>query len=873
MDEKEVLLILLAVAGLWLAWIAVRQLVAVLQLCRMRFAPGHVTLTGRNGMPAEIAAILDGAGERLRALGFAHEASFLVESALRNGDPEPVWQDVYRHAASAARAYVQLSETPEPGLLAVVAFQSTAAGREWRTENRRLHLHLPFPDDWHLADAHADSLAAHWQFHQARLPADEVSSPRDIAQLGRAVFDAWLDSGILRQRQDGWHLTLLAAWRYLRQLVAGQRRLARLPPMTEIEPEAQRLFADRRAWENQERLLAGLGMSRRGKVAWFVFSALLGFMAFAWLYSPHTAALLFVILLAHEFGHALAMRAFGYRNLGVLVLPFLGAVALGRKDDAGPWQKMAMLLAGPLPGLIVAAICLNLAARPGMAWLNEAGILLLTINLFNLLPLTPLDGGQIVETFVFARWPRLRAIFFALSALALFVVGYKLGSTVLAGVAVLLAFGIPHFWRRSRLEAGIGPEDAVGGILQRLHAIHGPRLPAFALRMQMLRGLLPALRGRRPSLLESLAGAAIYLLVVALPFLALRDTPVPGMLAGWFGPSVSARAAETRPDWEARLAAAGTPEERWQVLYGAGQWAASMEDDAAAQERFQAALDELGKTPDDAVNRLHRIDTRLAMARLARDETAQAAYLEMLPELRRLPPAQQGRLAEALEALNWLAYDHPELRRTYLEQAVSVREAMREGNNAYALHADRVELARLFDRSGDIAGAEALLRRNLDDQDHRDMRSRALLGWFLMAHARAAEAESLLKPGFFDRKPGLPEREALAWAYLVQGKRQEAGTLLVELFDEPGRQGRENRHRFETALDLVAAHAGDTELEARWRAQATDLHASLEGPAFRGVLGRLCREAESDHWETVRARARLNAFRQLPGIGNEVCPE
>ena len=55
------------------------------------------------------------------------------------------------------------------------------------------------------------------------------------------------------------------------------------------------------------------------------------------------------------------MRAFGYRELGVVVLPFLGAVAFGRKDDAGPWQKLVVLLAGPLPGLILAVVCLEIA--------------------------------------------------------------------------------------------------------------------------------------------------------------------------------------------------------------------------------------------------------------------------------------------------------------------------------------------------------------------------------------------------------------------------------------------------------------------------------------------------------------------------------
>lgn len=44
----------------------------------------------------------------------------------------------------------------------------------------------------------------------------------------------------------------------------------------------------------------------------------------------------------------------------------------------------------------------------------------LSLNYFNLLPFTPLDGGQIVDTFLFARRPRLRFGFFLLSIGALF---------------------------------------------------------------------------------------------------------------------------------------------------------------------------------------------------------------------------------------------------------------------------------------------------------------------------------------------------------------------------------------------------------------------------------------------------------------------
>ena len=126
-------------------------------------------------------------------------------------------------------------------------------------------------------------------------------------------------------------------------------------------------------------------MSRRGKVLWFSISALAGAAAFGAMVSWEMAPVILGVLLFHEFGHALAMRAVGYRGLSVLVIPFLGAVAIGRKDDATPWQKLAVLIAGPLPGLILAVICLRLSLDDPAhrESLMTIGSLALTINLFN----------------------------------------------------------------------------------------------------------------------------------------------------------------------------------------------------------------------------------------------------------------------------------------------------------------------------------------------------------------------------------------------------------------------------------------------------------------------------------------------------------
>ncbi|MCY3020705.1 MAG: hypothetical protein NTW87_16940, partial [Planctomycetota bacterium] len=104
------------------------------------------------------------------------------------------------------------------------------------------------------------------------------------------------------------------------------------------------------------------------------------------------------ILLVHELGHLLAMRCFGYHDTRVFFIPFFGAAAAGKKDDASQVQRAIVALAGPVPGIALTA-CYLIAvltgqlARPSAAVFTFAGFVLL-INGLNLLPFVPLDGGR-----------------------------------------------------------------------------------------------------------------------------------------------------------------------------------------------------------------------------------------------------------------------------------------------------------------------------------------------------------------------------------------------------------------------------------------------------------------------------------------------
>jgi hypothetical protein len=139
-------------------------------------------------------------------------------------------------------------------------------------------------------------------------------------------------------------------------------------------------------------------------------------------------ALLVAVLFFHEAGHIAGMRFFGYRDLKMLFVPFMGALASGTKSDAPGWQRAIVLLLGPMPGLWLSVLLLAVSPT-GIT--RALAVQLIVINALNLFPLVPLDGGLFVQQ-LFAAHPRIQAAWSAIGLLAF-------GGLCLYGRAWLLA--------------------------------------------------------------------------------------------------------------------------------------------------------------------------------------------------------------------------------------------------------------------------------------------------------------------------------------------------------------------------------------------------------------------------------------------------
>lgn len=205
------------------------------------------------------------------------------------------------------------------------------------------------------------------------------------------------------------------------------------------------------------------GTSQRNK-SWLLLGTLALFIAsYSSIFEPQKLFIFVAVLLLHEAGHVLAMKFFGYRNTMMLFIPFLGALATARKEDASLTEKVWISLAGPLPGLILGiglAIAFGMpdVTDPTLAtwfsetnWVREISWTLIILNLFNLLPIYPLDGGQVADLLLFSRNPYLGVAFKGMGVLLLALLG--LTQPLMLAFALVIAITIPTSFRMAKLNA------------------------------------------------------------------------------------------------------------------------------------------------------------------------------------------------------------------------------------------------------------------------------------------------------------------------------------------------------------------------------------------------------------------------------------
>ena len=168
----------------------------------------------------------------------------------------------------------------------------------------------------------------------------------------------------------------------------------------------------------------------------FLLSLWIYVVIFGW----KLAVVVMLLLLAHELGHYFAFRAYGLPARLPQFIPLLGAFTAGTPPDDLEHDAY-IALAGPLTGLGLAAACYGMGIVTHHAFWFACADLSAFLNLFNMIPTPPFDGGRIVG----AIWPALWVVGFAF-----FIVLAIFWHIPLVFIVIIGALGLPAMlaaWR------------------------------------------------------------------------------------------------------------------------------------------------------------------------------------------------------------------------------------------------------------------------------------------------------------------------------------------------------------------------------------------------------------------------------------------
>lgn len=157
---------------------------------------------------------------------------------------------------------------------------------------------------------------------------------------------------------------------------------------------------------------------------------------FGWVYGIGFVALIFV----HEMGHVIAARLEGIKVSAPMFIPFMGAMIAMRERPKDSLAEAKIAAGGPILGSLGALACYELYGVFHLSLLLALAYIGFFLNLFNLVPVSPLDGGRILGAA--SKW----ALVVGLPLLALFA--FKSFNPFLFYFLILGGFEVWHRFTR-----------------------------------------------------------------------------------------------------------------------------------------------------------------------------------------------------------------------------------------------------------------------------------------------------------------------------------------------------------------------------------------------------------------------------------------
>ncbi len=152
-------------------------------------------------------------------------------------------------------------------------------------------------------------------------------------------------------------------------------------------------------------LAKALPILKFSKIMLTTGSMLLSVTIYAISFGLPIAVGLVALLFVHEMGHWLVLRFKGFGSSAIVFVPFFGAATAMRSQPANVRDEAEIGLGGPITGTFGALACLAVGISLHLYFWDVLAYFGLLLNLLNLIPMLPLDGGRIVAALSRWLWP------------------------------------------------------------------------------------------------------------------------------------------------------------------------------------------------------------------------------------------------------------------------------------------------------------------------------------------------------------------------------------------------------------------------------------------------------------------------------------
>lgn len=191
-----------------------------------------------------------------------------------------------------------------------------------------------------------------------------------------------------------------------------------------------------------------------------IFSLLILVLAFLLIGSEINFILyILLVVMIHEAGHYVMMKLFGYKDVRMLFVPLVGAFIQGKKEIYNQKQSLLVVLAGPIPGILIGLGLLYYSSIHDLEWVKDVSLLFLLINMINLIPLDPLDGGQILKLLLNKNQELFQMVLAFLFSLLMIGIGWYTEFWTLVVVGFLLGFRVRAIQKNYNIHKELDEEN------------------------------------------------------------------------------------------------------------------------------------------------------------------------------------------------------------------------------------------------------------------------------------------------------------------------------------------------------------------------------------------------------------------------------